>query len=81
MVTTNEIEMVKTAQWLRHKPDRLFHAYRHGRSGAESLCGQTSPIHDIREMDIPGARSGCCGQCFIALYGIDTKEPKYKDAP
>ncbi len=81
MVMTPEIQKVLAHSWLRHQDDRLFHAYISPRSGAESLCGGVPPIHDMREMDIPGARSRCCGNCFTALYGIDLKDPNSKDRP
>ena len=78
-MVTLQAEKLSSYQWLRHKTDRLFHAYPSGRSGAKSSCGGVQPIHDLREMDIPGQRSGCCGDCFTHLYGINLKDTN-KDA-
>jgi hypothetical protein len=60
---------VVSHHWIRHRTDRVFHAYTTARAGVRSICGEGQPFTSVREVDIPGDRSMCCVNCCLALFG------------
>lgn len=81
MVMTPELKKVSTHHWLKHKPERVFHAYLSMRPGSNSVCGLSNPIADWQEMDIPGSLSPTCTSCMTELFGFKLHEASTKDRP
>lgn len=69
------IARISSHHWLKHSHDDSFHAFLSMKVGHVSVCGNSEPILDTQFMQIPGARSVCCGQCTNLLYG-DAVFPK-----
>lgn len=77
MVMGEEIQRVRSHYWLRREPDGVFHAYLSPRPGSVPLCEEATALGTVREMDIPGSRSKCCGKCCATLYpGIGYISPE-----
>lgn len=62
---------VSTHHWLKHSEQKYFHAYLVRLRGTDSVCGESPPIAELNDMDIPGDRSPCCKKCFTGIYGFD----------
>jgi len=76
MTTTTAASLAKknvsTHYWLKHKDESKFHVFTSTKFGAHSICEQSLPMGELKEMSIPGDRSPCCFKCMSVLYGFLT---------
>lgn len=66
----NNLKIITTHHWLKHRKQDSFHAFFSVIRGAKPACSDDLRITEIKEMDIPGDRSKLCNKCHRAMYGF-----------